>query len=120
MHSPAIVRFEAPPMNPAEKFGHRLRVIRKARKLKIGELAEKADAGVKHLGRIERGEKQPSFELIIALAQAMNVSPASLFEFDPPQSDAKALRRQFDQLLADQEAGQLQKMYRIVKALVET
>ena len=107
-------------MNPAEKFGHRLRVIRKTRKLKIGELAEKADIGVKHLGRIEHGEKQPSFELIIALAQALNVSPASLFEFDPPQIDPKALRRQLDQLLADREVEQLQKVYRIVRALVET
>ena len=106
-------------MTAAEQFGHRLRVIRKARKLKIGDLAEKADTGVKHLGRVERGEKQPSFELIVALAQALNVSPARLFEFNTSQTDPKALRKQLDQLLSDLDVIQLQNVNRMVKALIE-
>jgi len=106
-------------MTSAEKFGHRLRTIRKSRKLKIGELAEKADTGVKHLGRIERGEKQPSFELIASLAQALSVSPARLFEFEPPPIDSRALRNQLSQVLADLDVVQLRNVYRIVKALVE-
>lgn len=108
-----------PSMNPAEQFGRQLRAIRKARKLKIGELAEKADTGVKHLGRLERGEKQPSFELILGLAQALNVPPARLFEYDPEQADPKALRRQLTNLLADLDAPHLKKVERVVKALLE-
>lgn len=106
-------------MNAAAKFGFRLRAIRKARKLKIGELAEKANTGVKHLGRVERGEKQPSFELIVALAQALNVSPERLFEFDSPQDDPKTLRRQLDQLLSGLEVTQLLKVRRVIQALLE-
>jgi cytoskeletal protein RodZ len=45
-------------MTPASKFGSLLRSVRKSRKLKIWQVAEKVDVEVKHLGRIERGEKK--------------------------------------------------------------
>jgi transcriptional regulator with XRE-family HTH domain len=101
-------------MNAAAHFGNRLRSVRKAHKLKIGQLADKVDIGVKHLGRLERGEKHPSFELIIALAQAMNVSPATFFEFEPFQDDPKLLRKDFDQLLAGRDAKQLHHAKRLL------
>ncbi|MGD0963283.1 MAG: helix-turn-helix transcriptional regulator [Candidatus Acidiferrales bacterium] len=107
-------------MTPAEQFGRRLREIRKAHRLKIGQLAEKADTGVKHLGRIERGEKQPSFELIISLAKAMNVSPAKLFDFDSPQADSRILRKQLDQILAERDAKQLQQIQRILATFFDS
>lgn len=107
-------------MTPAAQFGRRLREIRKAHKLKIGELAEKADTGVKHLGRVERGEKQPSFELVFALATALSVSPARLFEFDSPQSDPKVLRKQMDQFLARRDAKQLQQIQRVLAAFFDS
>jgi transcriptional regulator with XRE-family HTH domain len=107
-------------MTPAAQFGRRLREIRKAHKLKIAELAERADTGVKHLGRVERGEKQPSFELIIALAVAMSVSPAKFFEFDSPQSDPRALRKQLDQFLARRDGSQLQQIQRILTAFFDS
>ena len=106
-------------MNAEQKFGHRLRAIRKSRKLNIGQLAEKADTDVKHLGRVERGEKRPSFDLIVALAHALNVSPAKLFEFDAPQNDADVLRKQLERLLVDVELAQLQKVHRILEVLLE-
>ena len=106
-------------VTPATQFGRRLREIRKAKKLKIGQLAEKADTGVKHLGRLERGEKSPSFDLIIALASALNVSPAKLFEFDSPQADLKIVRKQLDQLLSRRDLKQLQQIQRVLAAFFE-
>ena len=106
-------------VTPAAQFGRRLREIRKAQKLKIGQLAEKADTGVKHLGRIERGEKNPSFDLIIALASAMNVSPAKFFESHSAHTDAKALRKQLDQFLSRRDVKQLQQIQRVLGALLE-
>jgi transcriptional regulator with XRE-family HTH domain len=107
-------------MTPAAQFGRRLREIRKARNLKIGELAERAETGVKHLGRVERGEKQPSFELIIAMAKALNVSAAKFFEFDQPQPDPKALRKQLDRFLAGRDSEQLQQIQRVLTAFFDT
>lgn len=107
-------------MTSAAQFGHRLREVRKAQKLKIGELAERANTGVKHLGRVERGEKQPSFELIIALAGAMNVSAAKFFEFEPPQADPKVIRKQLDQFLARQDAKQLRRVQRLLAVFFDS
>jgi len=106
-------------MNEAVLFGQLLRATRKAHKLRLGQLAEKANTGVKHLGRIERGEKQPSFELIIALAKAMNVSPSVFFRFEDAGADPRFLRRQVQQLLGKSDTKQVQKAYRILAAALE-
>ena len=106
-------------MSAAVLFGKRLRAVRKAQGIRIGELAERAETGVKHLGRIERGEKQPSFELIISLAKALEVSPGVLFEFEPSQQDPKSLRTQLQHLLEKKDAKQLLQAKRVLKALFE-
>jgi transcriptional regulator with XRE-family HTH domain len=106
-------------MDEAAVFGRLLRATRKAHKLRLGQLAEKADTGVKHLGRIERGEKQPSFELIIALAKAMNVSPSVFFEFDDARADLKFLRGQLRQLVGKGDVGQLRKAHRVLRVILE-
>lgn len=42
------------------------------------ELAERASFHVNYIGGIERALRNPSFESIIALAKALNVSPKDL------------------------------------------
>jgi transcriptional regulator with XRE-family HTH domain len=106
-------------MTPASKFGNLLRSVRKSRKLKIWQVAEKVDVEVKHLGRIERGEKKPSFDLIVALANYLNVSPSKFFEFDAEIADLKALRKQIDRLLTQQDLRRLQKARQILAILLE-
>ncbi|HWO32567.1 MAG TPA: helix-turn-helix transcriptional regulator [Candidatus Acidoferrum sp.] len=106
-------------MNEAELFGRLVRGTRKDRKMSLGKLAEKVDIGVKHLGRIERGEKVPSFELIIALARELNTSPATFFHFENANVDSKFLIQQLQALLAKHDAKQLRKAYRILQATLE-
>jgi len=106
-------------MNEAELFGTLLRATRKAHKLSLGQLAEKAGTDAKHLGRIERGEKQPSFKLVIELARAMNVSPSVFFQFEDAQADQKVAKRQVQQLLNTADTRQLQKAYRVLRTMLE-
>ena len=106
-------------MTPASKFGNLVRSVRKSRKLKLWQVAEKVDVEVKHLGRIERGEKKPSFDLIVALANCLNVSPSKFFEFDAEIADPKALRKQIDRLLTQQDPRRLQKARQILAILLE-
>ncbi len=106
-------------MNEAELFGRLVRATRKDRKLSLGQPAEKANTGVKHLGRIERGEKLPSFELIVALARALNVSPSTFFHFEDAHVDPKFLTQQLQALLAKRDAKQLRKAYRVLQATLE-
>lgn len=105
-------------LDEAAKFGALVRATRKARRLPLGELAERADTGVKHLGRIERGEKKPSFDLVIDLARAMNVSPSIFFDFDGLQPDMKALRTTIRQLLDEQDPHDLVRIMRVLRAIL--
>jgi len=107
-------------MTPASKFGRLLRSVRESRKLKIWQVAESVDVEVKHLGRIERGEKKPSFDLIVALADYLNVSPSKFFEFDANIADRKLLRKQIDRLLAQGDPKHLQKARQILAILFES
>lgn len=107
-------------MNEAELFGQLVRVTRQAHKMSLGQLAERADTGSKHLGRVERGEKLPSFELIIALASAMNVSPSVFFEFEDARADQKVLKKQLNSLLQKRDTMQLLRAYRILKLILES
>jgi transcriptional regulator with XRE-family HTH domain len=103
-------------MNEATMFGQLLRAARKAHKMGLAKLAEQVGIGSKHLGRVERGEKVPSFELIIALANAIGVSPSEFFEFENARADQKALRERLRQLLDKRDLDQLRKAYRVLRA----
>jgi len=103
-------------MTSASQFGQLVRAVRKSRKLKIWQVAEKVEIEVKHLGRIERGERQPSFDLIVALAKCLNVSPSKFFEFESAD-DPKTLRKNIDQLLTGLDANQLGRVRHILSAL---
>jgi transcriptional regulator with XRE-family HTH domain len=103
-------------MREAALFGRLVRATRKAHRWRLGQLAEKAGTGVKHLGRIERGEKQPSFELIIALAKALSVSPAVFFQFDDLEANPNSIKGKIRHLIDKQDTEQLVKAHRILKA----
>jgi transcriptional regulator with XRE-family HTH domain len=103
-------------MTPASQFGQLVRAVRKSRGLKIWQVAEKVEIEVKHLGRIERGERQPSFDLIVALAKCLSVSPSKFFEFESAD-DPKTLRKNIDQLLTGLDANQLGQVRHILSGL---
>src|SRR5713226_5842548 len=103
-------------MTTASQFGALVRSVRKSRNLKIWQVAEKVDIEVKHLGRIERGERQPSFDLIISLAKCLNVSPSKFFEFESTV-DPKTLRKNIDQLLSNLDPKQLQLVRQVLTSL---
>lgn len=104
----------------AEKlFGQRIRDVRTSLGLRQEDVADKVGIEAKHLGRIERGEKNPSFELIFSLAKAMDVAPSIFFQFDRAESDPAVLRRKIEALLTNRSPQQLQQAYRLLKSLLE-
>jgi transcriptional regulator with XRE-family HTH domain len=103
-------------MNEARWFGQLLRATRKAHNMGQAELAEKVGIGAKHLGRVERGEKLPSFEVIIALANAMGESPSVFFEFENARVDQRVVKERLRQLLEKRDLVQLRRAYRVLRA----
>lgn len=58
---------------------HQLKEIRKRRKLSQAQLAEMVGCNQATIAKIERGEANPTLRMIEDIAQALNVSPVSLF-----------------------------------------
>jgi transcriptional regulator with XRE-family HTH domain len=61
-------------------FGERIRALRHDRGLSQERLAELAGVHRTYLSSLERGERNVSLDNIYAIAEALGVSPADLFE----------------------------------------
>jgi transcriptional regulator with XRE-family HTH domain len=66
--------------------GTNVRRLRKERGLSQEELAGEAGIAMRHLGRIERGEGNPTVEIMGKLAAVLDVHPSMLLtEQAPPE-----------------------------------
>lgn len=106
-------------MNQRTLFGKRVRAVRRTAKLTQEELAEAAHLNPKYLGQLERGEKSPSFEVLLELARNLHVSPTALVDFEREETDEKALRRKIDGLLQKCGTQQLQLVQKLLKVIAE-
>ena len=68
--------------NIYENLGKNIKKYRKAKKLTQQKLAEKTGIGLNFLGKIEVAYAKPSFETIIKLSQALEISLKDLFDFE--------------------------------------
>ena len=100
-----------------ERFGKQIRSARKTARLSREAVAEKAKIKPGYLGEIERGEKWPSLDVIVRIAQGIGVSPASFLELDEPTADPKVVRDHIAHLLLNMDIGQLHTVLRLVRAL---
>jgi transcriptional regulator with XRE-family HTH domain len=62
----------------AEKFGGIVRGLREERGLTQEQLAERADMSATYIGYIERGDNVPTLTIILQIASALGVRPATL------------------------------------------
>jgi transcriptional regulator with XRE-family HTH domain len=67
-------------VDPRQKFGERVRILRKRVGLSQEELASACGLHRTYVGAVERGERNVSLLNIINLAHALRVSPAKLLE----------------------------------------
>lgn len=61
-------------------FGKRVRELRKERGLRQVELAAKVGIDRSYMGFLERGERNPSLEVIAKIAEALSVTPDELLK----------------------------------------
>jgi len=65
-------------------FGRQVRQLRKLRQFTQEEVAGRAGISYKYVGQIERGEVNPSLDIVVRLAQVLEVAPADLLAFAQP------------------------------------
>lgn len=64
-----------------DRFGKRLRQIRRYKDFTQEQLAEAVGVSVKFIGNIERGKGAPSFETIEKIAEVLGVRVQEFFDF---------------------------------------
>ncbi len=66
----------------SSRLGARLRARRQARGWSQAKLAESVGVTPNYVGILERGEKLPTLDTLVALSRALDVSPADLLDDD--------------------------------------
>lgn len=80
---PALPNVEALSDRPESQLGLKIREIRNQRGLSLRGLADLSGLNINTLSLIENGKSSPSVSTLHQLAQALNISIATLFDSDP-------------------------------------
>jgi transcriptional regulator with XRE-family HTH domain len=64
----------------SRRLGERVRVLRKRKDWSLEELAERAKMHVTYLSSVERGYRNPTLNVLAAVASALEVSLSSLLK----------------------------------------
>jgi transcriptional regulator with XRE-family HTH domain len=71
-----------------ERLAFRLRTIRNEKNITQEQLAELIGKSTEHISFLERGERSPSFEVIIDIANALEIPVSYLMNIEPSGSEA--------------------------------
>jgi transcriptional regulator with XRE-family HTH domain len=80
-----------------QQFAAKLSQLRREKRITQDELAEFIDKTTDYISLLERGERSPSFEVILDLAEALSVSASYLLSFSKSNEGTKLL----DTLIAE-------------------
>jgi len=94
-----------------EKFGARLKEIRKSKNMTQENLAEITGMDIPNLSNIERGKKFVSSETLSKLATALNVSESELFNFGHKKS-REELIDEIQKLIHSSDLSNLEFIYK--------
>jgi len=103
-------------MNTKKQLGLRIKELRKARKLSQEKLAEKADISTQYLSRIEIGQENPTLDLFIKLAVALEVELGEIFNFGHTATD-KEIKQAIRNLEKTLPPEKLRLAFKIIKAI---
>lgn len=69
-------------------IGDRIRFIRNEKGYSIEELAHRANISITHLGRVERGDRSPTLDILGKIITALDISFVELFsDFHVPKDN---------------------------------
>lgn len=68
-------------------LGQKIRKLRNLHHMSQANLAELVDVSTNYIGQIERGDRKPSLETLVALCNALNTSMDYILSDSIPQND---------------------------------
>ncbi len=82
-----------------QRLAKRIKELRKINKLSQEKLAEKADVHTTYIGKIERGDMNPSVVFLEKIAKAFNISLPELFTFPDDKKLTNANAQDINKLI---------------------
>ncbi len=101
-----------------EKFGARIKEIRRSKNLTQEVLSEMIGIDIPNLSNIERGKKFVSATTLTKIAKALNVSEKELFDFEHINTKDKLTKKIFD-LIDELNLAELEYLYKNLISLKE-
>jgi transcriptional regulator with XRE-family HTH domain len=105
-------------MDERKRLGRRLQRLRRLRGLTQEQLAERIDINPKYLSSVERGEENPTLDLLLRLAEGLQVELPELFQYAPEGESRDRLRQKVEGLIADLSEEELRRVVRVLEALI--
>ncbi len=97
-------------------LGKRIAELRNKRGLTQDKLAELTNYSTNHIAKLESARTNPSFELLINLAHALNVELKELFCFDKYES-VEYIRNELEKIIKKSGDNKVQLLYKIFKSI---
>lgn len=105
-------------MDTKRLIGLRIKKLRLSKGFSQEKLADIMGISPKYLSNIERGKENPTLDMFIKLANALNIEVSEVFNYSHEKSP-KELRQSITDLLKDGDANQLKLLARIAKAIYQ-
>ena len=96
--------------------GLRIKELRRHKILSQEKLAEVMGISPKYLSNIERGKENPTLDMFIKIADALNIEVSEIFDYSHERS-VKELRRLIVDSIKDSSEDKVKLLARIVKAI---
>jgi transcriptional regulator with XRE-family HTH domain len=105
-------------MKTKDLIGRRIQEIRKVKGLSQEKLAEKADISSTYLSRIECGRENPTLDMLIKLAIALDVEMWEMFDFGHVTSASrKELKESIQSILKTSDESTLRLALKVIRAV---
>jgi len=98
-------------------LGKRIRSLRLSKGWTQQELGEKADISYKFLGEIERGKQNPSFVMLVKIADAFKIELIELCRFTHEISSRNELEKEITRIIENSSDDELRQYVLLLRAL---
>lgn len=98
-------------------LGKRIRSLRTTRKWTQQELGERADINYKFLGEIERGLQNPSFQILVKIADGLDIELPELFRLEQEITDRKYVLNRIGGIIESLDDENLRQVLLLLRVL---
>ena len=97
-------------------LGKRVAELRNKRGLTQDKLAELTNYSTNHIAKLESARTNPSFDLIVAIAKALQIEIKELFSYEE-QKSSEYIKKEFQKIIDNSDIETLKILYKFYGAL---